>query len=378
MTQRKNADSLDTLFAQANGAIDEQTGGVVPPIQSATTFVRDADNVLHSANNSYARDDNDLVRLGESILSRAEHAEAGLLLPSGMAAVASVMRTVPNGGCIILQTGIYWGATKWIREFCQRRQVELIEVDCADFPALQSVAKPADILWVETPSNPYLKTVDIAACSQLARSIGATLVVDSTAASPVLSQPLDHGADIVMHSATKVINGHSDVLAGFLACADASSPRWEMICTDRHDAGAVIGSFEAWLLIRGMRTLPLRIQRMSESALKVAHFLHAHPKVETVLYPGLPSDPGHETASRQMVGGFGCLLSCQLKGGKSAALTAIGKLHLFKRATSLGGVESLVEHRHTIEETVPANLLRLSVGIEDAQDLIADLETALG
>ena len=159
MTQRKNADSLDTLFAQANGAIDEQTGGVVPPIQSATTFVRDADNVLHSANNSYARDDNDLVRLGESILSRAEHAEAGLLLPSGMAAVASVMRTVPNGGCIILQTGIYWGATKWIREFCQRRQVELIELDCADFPALQSVAKPADILWVETPSNPYLKTV---------------------------------------------------------------------------------------------------------------------------------------------------------------------------------------------------------------------------
>ena len=378
MSDRKNQDSLDTLFAQANGAIDPQTGGVVPPIQSATTFVRDEDNVPLSPDHIYGRDDNDLVRLGEQMLAKAEHAENGLLFPSGMAAVAAVMRTVPNGGRIIQQSGIYWGATKWTREFCERRDIELIEVDCADLDALRTVATTnADILWIETPSNPYLKSVDIRGCSEIAQSIGADLVVDSTAATPVLSQPLDHGADYVMHSATKAINGHSDVLAGFLACKNREASRWEMIRTDRHDAGAVMGSFEAWLLIRGMRTLPLRVERMSSNALAIAEFLAKHPNVENVLYPGLPSDPGHQLALTQMSGGFGGLLSVQVKGGGAAALTAIGKLKLFKRATSLGGVESLVEHRHTIEATVPENLLRLSVGIENCADLIADLDNAL-
>lgn len=377
MSRHKNLTSLDTLFAQANGAIDPQTGGVVPPIQSSTTFVRDEDNVPLSPDHIYGRDDNDLVRLGEQMLAKAEHAEDGLLFPSGMAAVAAVMRTVPNGGRIIQQSGIYWGATKWTREFCERRDIDLIEVDCADLDALRSVAKDADILWIETPSNPYLKTVDIRGCAEIAKSIGADLVVDSTAATPVLSQPLDHGADIVMHSATKAINGHSDVLAGFLACKNESAERWEMIKTDRQGAGAVMGSFEAWLLIRGMRTLPLRVERMSDSALQIAEFLAQHPNVENVLYPGLPSDPGHALATAQMTGGFGGLLSVQVKGGGDAALAAIGKLSLFKRATSLGGVESLVEHRHTIEATVPKNLLRLSVGIENPVDLIADLDQAI-
>ena len=377
MSRHKNLTSLDTLFAQANGAIDPQTGGVVPPIQSSTTFVRDEDNVPLSPDHIYGRDDNDLVRLGEQMLAKAEHAEDGLLFPSGMAAVAAVMRTVPNGGRIIQQSGIYWGATKWTREFCERRDIDLIEVDCADLDALRSVAKDADILWIETPSNPYLKTVDIRGCAEIAKSIGADLVVDSTAATPVLSQPLDHGVDIVMHSATKAINGHSDVLAGFLACKNESAERWEMIKTDRQGAGAVMGSFEAWLLIRGMRTLPLRVERMSESALQIAKFLDQHPNVENVLYPGLPSDPGHALATVQMTGGFGGLLSVQVKGGGDAALAAIGKLSLFKRATSLGGVESLVEHRHTIEATVPKNLLRLSVGIENPVDLIADLDQAI-
>lgn len=377
MSDRKNQTSLDTLFAQANGSIDPQTGGVVPPIQSATTFVRDEDNVPLSPDHIYGRDDNDLVRLGEQMLTKAEHAEDGLLFPSGMAAVAAIMRTVPNGGRIIQQSGIYWGATKWTREFCERRDIDLIEVDCADLGALREVATKADILWIETPSNPYLKSVDIQACAEIAKSIGADLGVDSTAATPVLSQPLDHGADYVMHSATKAINGHSDVLAGFLACKSSAGERWEMIRTDRHDAGAVMGSFEAWLLIRGMRTLPLRVERMSDNAHQIAEFLTQHPNVENVLYPGLKSDPGHELAKTQMSGGFGGLLSVQVKGGGEAALTAIGKLKLFKRATSLGGVESLVEHRHTIEATVPENLLRLSVGIENCADLIADLDNAL-
>ena len=378
MDKNKNQQSLSTLFAQADGAIDPVTGGVVPPLQAATTFVRDENNELTSPDHSYARDDNDLVRLGEKILTRAEHAEDGLLLPSGMAAVAAVMRTVSNAGCIIMQSGIYWGATKWTREFCARRNIELIEVDCSDISALKVVAKPANILWVETPSNPYLKIVDISKCASIAKDIGATLVVDSTAATPILSQPLDHGADIVMHSATKAINGHSDVLAGFLACAEPQSNIWQMIKTDRHDAGAVMGSFEAWLLIRGMRTLPLRVERMSQTAIAIAQFLESHKKVEAVHYPGLRSNTGYEIASKQMTGGFGSLLSVQVKGGKEAALNAIGKLQLFKRATSLGGVESLVEHRHTIEDTVPENLLRLSVGIETADELIADLAAALG
>ncbi len=377
MTDRKNTPSLDTLFAQANGAIDSQTGGVVPPLQSATTFVRDENYDPLSPNHIYARDDNDLTRLGEDMLAQAEHAEDGLLLPSGMAAIAAVMRTVPNGGRIIMQSGIYWGATKWTRDFCARRDIELIEVDCSDLSALQQVAQPAQILWIETPSNPYLKTVDIAACAKVAREIGAALVVDSTAATPVISQPLDHGADIVMHSATKGINGHSDVLAGFLACKDAQGELWQNLKTDRHDAGAVMGSFEAWLLIRGMRTLPLRMERMCSNALAIAEHLENHDRVESVLYPGLKSDAGHEVASRQMAGGFGSLLSFCTKGSREDALKTVGKMKLFKRATSLGGVESLVEHRHTIEDTVPDNLLRLSVGIENIGDLIDDLNQSL-
>lgn len=380
MSKPTNEVDLNTLFAQANGAIDSMTGGVVPSIQPSTTFVRDEHNVPMSADHVYARDQNDLLRLGEEILAKAENAAAGLLLPTGMAAVAAVMRTVPNGGRIIMQSGIYWGATKWTRDFCARRAIDLIEVDCADLDALRTVAesaKTADLLWIETPSNPYLKTVDINACTEITSKLGAQLVVDSTAATPVLSQPLNHGADFVMHSATKGINGHSDVLAGFLACKDATTKTWTMICEDRQCAGAMLGPFEAWLLIRGMRTLPLRVERMSQNALTVAEFLDRHKMVEAVRYPGLANDPGHEIAKRQMSGGFGSLLSFQVKGKRTEALACIGELQLFKRATSLGGVESLVEHRHTIEDTVPDNLLRLSVGIEAANDLIADLEQAL-
>lgn len=376
---KKNQADLATLFAQANGAIDPQNGAVVPPLQSATTFVRDENYELVSPDHIYARDDNDLTRLGEEMLAKAEHAEEGRLFPSGMAAVAAVMRTVPNRGRIIMQSGIYWMATKWTRDFCARREIELVEVECADLDLLTQAAagKPTNLLWIETPSNPYLKSIDIAACSRIAKEIGACLVVDSTAATPVLSQPLDHGADIVMHSATKGINGHSDVLAGYLACANAGSQIWQDIKMDRREAGAVMGSFEAWLLVRGMRTLPLRVERMSQNAQAVAEYLEAHTEVESVLYPGLQNDPYHDIAKRQMTGGFGMLLSFLVKGTREDALQVVGKLKLFKRATSLGGVESLVEHRHTIEDTVPVNLLRLSVGIESIDDLIADLNQAL-
>jgi cystathionine gamma-synthase len=221
--------------------------------------------------------------------------------------------------------------------------------------------------------------VDIQAAADAVHAVGGLLVVDSTAATPVLQQPLRHGADIVMHSATKGINGHSDVLAGVLATNDVTGRVWEDIKIDRHDAGAVIGPFEAWLLVRGMRTLPLRVREMSSNAAKLAVFLQDHPKIETVFYPGLPSHPGYELAQAQMTGGFGSLLSCVVKGGAEAALTVVSKLAIFHRATSLGGVESLVEHRHTIEPHtgIPEGLLRLSVGIEGIDDLRNDLIQAL-
>ncbi|MEM8800981.1 MAG: aminotransferase class I/II-fold pyridoxal phosphate-dependent enzyme [Pseudomonadota bacterium] len=368
---------LDRLFVHAAGAFDRLTGGVVPSIQPSTTFLRDADYALTSPNHVYGRDDEDLARLAQSILAQAEGGTDALVFPSGMAAVSAALRTVPNGGRIVQQAGIYWGTTKWTRDYCARRDITLIEVEASDLDALAAALKdPTDIVWVETPSNPYLKVTDIEAAAGLAHEAGAALIVDATAATPILLNPLSLGADLVMHSATKAINGHSDVLAGVLVTAK-NDDRWQAIAMDRHDAGAVLNPFAAWLLIRGMRTLPLRIERMSANALSVATAMAAHPGVHTVLYPGLTDNPGHAIAAMQMKGGYGSLLSIRLAGGREAALRAVGRLEIFKRATSLGGVESLVEHRHSIEEAVPDDLLRLSCGIETADTLIADLQQAL-
>ncbi|QFT59470.1 Cystathionine gamma-synthase [Sulfitobacter sp. THAF37] len=371
-----------TLAAQAAGAADAHTGGVVPAVHMATTFARDDDYAPLVPGNVYLRSHNENVRVAERLLSRLEGAADTLLFPSGMAAVAAVFRTVPNGASILVQSQIYWGTTAWIRAFCARRQITLHEVEAADtdaFAAACAAHRPA-IAWVETPSNPWLRIVDIAAAAEAAHAVGAQLVVDSTAASPVLSQPLALGADIVMHSATKGINGHSDVLAGALCVADGESEIWRMVREDRDMAGAVLAPMEAWLLTRGMRTLPLRMREMSRSAQALAAYLSDHPRVEEVMYPGLPDHPGHALAARQMQGGFGGLLSFVVKGGAQAALQAAGRLQLFHRATSLGGVESLVEHRHTIEPDtgIPEGLLRLSVGIEDVGDLRDDLAQALG
>lgn len=371
-----------TIAAQAAGATDAETAGVVPAIHMATTFARGADYAPLNADNIYLRSHNENVRVAERLLCQLEGAEETLLFPSGMAAVAAVFRTVPNGASVLVQSQIYWGTTAWIRDFCARREISLHEVEASDPEALRAActAHSPAIVWIETPSNPWLRVTDIAGAAGISHGVGAKLVVDSTAASPVLSQPLRHGADIVMHSATKGINGHSDVLAGSLSVADPQMPLWQMIRADRDMAGAVLGPMEAWLLTRGMRTLPLRMAQMSRNAQALAEYLSDHPSVERVLYPGLPDHPGHTIASRQMTGGFGGLLSFVVKGGARAALRAAGRMQLFHRATSLGGVESLVEHRHTIEPHtgIPQGLLRLSVGIEDAGDLRDDLAQALG
>lgn len=371
-----------TIAAQAAGATDPATGGVVPAIHMATTFGRDETYAPLTEGNIYLRSANENVRQAERLLSRLEGAAETLLFPSGMAAVAAVFRAVPNGATVLVQSQIYWGTTGWIRAFCARRDIALHEVEAADSAALaEACARHRPwLVWVETPSNPWLRIVDVPAAAQAAHEVGATLAVDSTAATPVLSQPLSFGADIVMHSATKAINGHSDVLGGALCVADTARVDWAMIREDRDTAGAVMAPMEAWLLTRGMRTLPLRVREMSRNALALAAYLADHPAVEEVFYPGLPTHPAHALAERQMQGGFGGLLSCVVQGGAEAALRTAGRLRLFQRATSLGGVESLVEHRQSIEPHtgIPEGLLRLSVGIEDAGDLMEDLGQALG
>ncbi len=373
--------SVATIAAQAGGYIDAASGGVVPPIQPSTTFARDRSYQPHPTGNIYARDDNDVGRIAEALLAQLDNAETALLFPNGMAAIAAVFRALPGGATVLVQSQIYWGTTKWLREFCARRSVTLIEADLSDIGQAQSLCAQhqPDLVFIETPSNPWLRTTDIALVAEATHAAGGRLVVDATAATPILTRALDFGADIVMHSATKGINGHSDVLAGVLATNAPADPHWQAIAIDRHDAGAVIGSFEAWLLIRSIRTLPLRVERMSQNAQAVAEFLQSHDAVAQVFYPGLPDFEGHSVAKRQMAGGFGSLLSFCVKGGAVEALRVAGQLNLFHRATSLGGVESLVEHRHTIEPHtgIPESLLRLSIGIEDVQDLCADLEQAL-
>lgn len=369
-----------TIAAHAAGALDRDGAGVVPVIQTSTTYLRDESYTLIRPDNVYARDQSDTIRQAEEVLRQLENAAATLLFPAGMAAIAAVMRTLRAGDVAVLQSGIYWGTTAWVRDFCARRDVVLHEVDCSDAAALAALCakvKPA-LVFVETPSNPWLKTTDIAAAAQAAHAQGGKLVVDATAATPILMQPLALGADIVMHSATKAINGHSDVLAGLLSTNAPEAEIWQMITADRHDAGAVIGPFEAWLLIRAMRTLPLRVERMTENAMALASHLLAHPQIADVLYPGLPHHAGHAVAAKQM-SGFGSLMSVLVRGGRQEALGVVGKLRVFLRATSLGGVESLVEHRHTIEPHtgIPENLIRVSVGIEHIDDLKADWDQAL-
>jgi len=365
-----------TIAAHAAGAVDPQSGGVVPALQPATTFLRNEDYALLRPDNSYARDDSDNLRQAEEVLRRLEGADETLLFPSGMAAIAAILGALPNGAKVLLQSGIYWGTTAWFTSFCARRQITLVTAP-ADEVVTAATQHNADLAFIETPSNPWLASVDIAAVKAASNAL---LVVDGTAATPILTRALDHGADIAMHSATKAINGHSDVLAGVLSTRAPEADLWQTLKADRKMAGAVLGPFEAWLLTRAMRTLPLRVERMSQNALMLAQYLFDHPRVDDVFYPGLPHHAGHAIAQSQMQGGFGSLLSVLVSGDKSEALRVVGALQVFLRATSLGGVESLVEHRHTIEPHtgIPENLIRVSVGIEDISDLIADWDQALG
>ena len=370
-----------TVTAQLGHYVDPATGGLVPPVQPSTTFARDRGYALINPAHTYGRDDNPGYLRVEAVMCALEAGAEALVFPSGMAAIAALFRTLGRGEAVVVQRPIYYGTLAWLAKFCARREIALHHFAGGDPAGLKRAvhaSRPA-LVWIETPSNPMLDVVDIARAAELAHAAGALLAVDSTAATPILTRPLALGADLVMHSATKYLNGHSDLLAGVLVTRQIDD-RWAAIRADRHDAGALLGPFEAWLLLRGLRTLALRVRHASENALAVARFLEGHPKVERVLYPGLPSHTQHALAQRQMDGGCGGLLSFQVRGNADAALAVAGRLRLIARATSLGGTESLIEHRFTIEGAatgVPPNLLRLAVGIEAADDLIADLGQAL-
>lgn len=372
----------DSLLAHAGGGFDAATGAVVPPIQTATTFVRDEDYEPVLPGHIYSRDSNALYRKTEKLLAALEGGEDSRLFASGMAAIAAIVRSVKPGGTLLAQSGIYWGTTLFLRKHCARNNIALVEADASDLSAFQdefSVTQP-DLVWLEVPSNPFLKVADIRKIAELCNGTSAVLCVDATAATPLILKPLSFGADLVMHSATKALNGHSDLLGGVVSTSNASSEVWTFISEERQNAGAVLGSFETWLLLRGLRTLALRVERMNSNAIDLARSLEAHPKVKSVLYPGLKSHPQHSLAKSQMTNGFGSLMSIMVDGGKDESLKVAGALDIFQRATSLGGTESLVEHRFTIEgegSGIPENLLRLSIGIEHGNDLIADFDQAL-
>ncbi len=369
-----------TLAAQAMGWTDETTGAIIPPIHPATTYLRDADNAYRRGR-MYARADNPTYDHASDLLTALEEGADTLLFASGMAAATAVFLALDPGDHVVVPKVMYWALRAWLHDSARRWGLDVEGVASDDLAGLAAAMRPGQtkLVWLETPANPLWTVSDIAAAAQLAHAAGAHLAVDSTVATPVFTRPLSLGADLVMHSATKYLNGHSDVVAGTLTTARQDA-LWGRIRQVLVQQGGILGAFEAWLLQRGMRSLFVRVEAAAASALALAHRLAAHPRVAQVLYPGLPDFAGHQLAARQMRGGFGGMLSIRVKGGEAAAVATAAKVRLWKRATSLGGVESLIEHRASVEgagSPVPVDLLRLSVGLEALEDLYADLDQAL-
>jgi cystathionine gamma-synthase len=367
-----------TILAQALGAGDPTTRALIPPIHISTTFLRDSDNG-YEAGYVYGRTDNATVRQVEALLATLEGAEAALMFSSGMAAATAVFLALEKPTHIIASRVMYWGFREWLREI-GRYGHSLSFVDTSDLEAVKQAVRPGEtgLFWIETPSNPLWTVTDIAAIAKIAHAAGALLCVDSTVSTPLITRPIEFGADLVVHSATKYLNGHSDVIAGGIVTAQ-DSDFWGRIQKIRGQIGSVLGPFEAWLLMRGMRTLDVRLREQCKTAARLAEMLSGHKALAEVLYPGLKSHPGHDIAARQMSGGFGGMLSIRMKGGEKAAVEVASRVEVWQRATSLGGVESLIEHRASLEgegTPCPTDLLRLSTGLEDLEDLYVDLTRA--
>ncbi|HVJ42039.1 MAG TPA: aminotransferase class V-fold PLP-dependent enzyme [Dongiaceae bacterium] len=367
-----------TLTASALSEGEPITRALTPAIHMATTYIRDADNG-YSSGNVYGRADNTSVRQAESLISELEGAAESLVFGSGTAAATALFLSLEPTHIVAPQL-MYWGLQSWLREI-SRFGHQITFVDMSDLDAVRAAIRPGQtgLVWIETPSNPFWTLTDIAAVGQFAHAAGALLAADSTVATPILTQPLAYGADIVLHSATKYLNGHSDVSAGALTIGRPNE-FWGRIRKTRELNGSVLGPFEAWLLTRGLRTLDIRIKAQSRSAEILARRLTKHSAISGVLYPGLVDSPGYRVAASQMVGGFGGMLSVRLRGGARAAISTAANVNIWRRATSFGGIESLIEHRSSMEgegTLCPADLLRLSVGLEDPDDLFRDLDQAI-
>lgn len=377
MTRASDDWSRRSRAAQAMGHVEPATGALVPPVHLTSTYERAADN-SYPRGFVYGRPDNATAREAEDVLAMLEGAAAAMVFGSGMSAATSVFQALAPGDHVVAPTVMYWALRHWL---AQESGLAVDFVDASDARALRAAIRPGvtRLVWLETPSNPLWTIADIVDAAEAAHRAGARLAVDSTVATPILTRPLEFGADLVMHSATKYLNGHSDVIAGALVCARPDD-FWTRIARIRAAQGKILGPFEAFLLIRGMRTLDLRVRAQSAGALWLAQQCAARDDVAQTLYPGLPTHPGHAIAARQMQGGYGGMLSIRVVGGAARAIATAAGARLWKRATSLGGVESLIEHRASIEgpsSPCPDDLLRLSVGLESPEDLARDLFAAL-
>jgi cystathionine gamma-synthase len=369
---------IETLAVHAGHATDPATGAVAPPIHLSSTFERDADGGYRGGH-VYGRTSNPNRQALESALAQLEGGSSAIAYSSGLAATNAVFQALAPGDHVIAPEDAYYGTLRQLRELFAPWGLESDACDMTDLAAVERLLRPnTKILWIETPSNPLLRVVDIARLAELAHRVGARCVVDNTWATPVLQRPLDIGADLVMHSTTKYLGGHCDLIGGALV-ARADDDYVGRLRLLQGLAGAVPSPFDCWLLMRGIRTLPWRMRAHCANASVVARFLAAHPGIEAVHYPGLASHPGHAIAARQM-SDFGGMLSIQVRGGAAEAMAFTNRLRLFTRATSLGGPESLIEHRASVEGPTtisPPNLLRVSVGLEHADDLVEDLRQAL-
>ncbi|HET6578418.1 MAG TPA: aminotransferase class V-fold PLP-dependent enzyme [Gemmatimonadales bacterium] len=369
---------IETLAVHAGHSPDPATGAVAAPIHLSTTFAREPDGSLPHGF-LYARSDNPNRHQLELALAALEGGAAALAFASGMAATAAVFQSLAPGDHVVAPLDAYYGTAKLLGDVMAGWGLSSTLVDMADPDAVTAAVTPRTrLLWIETPSNPTLAVTDIARIAGIAHAAGARCVCDNTWATPVLQHPLELGADLVMHSTTKYLGGHSDLTGGALV-APAEDDWTARLRTLQALGGAVPSAFDCWLLMRGIRSLPWRMRGHCENAAAVAAFLASHEAVEVVHFPGLPSDPGHAVAARQMRG-FGGMVSVQVKGCAPAALEVVRRVRLFTRATSLGGTESLIEHRASVEgpgSRTPPGLLRLSIGLEHAEDLLEDLGQAL-
>ncbi len=375
---RKHA--LTTRIAQALHFVEEDTGAVIPSIQPTATYARDENYEIRKPY-YYRRDGSQTTSHAEAVIAEIEGAADSLLFSSGMSACTAVIEHLPAGAHVVAPKVMYHGVLNQLQNYEAKQRLSVSHYTAGNLEELAAAVRPAEttLVWVETPNNPNWEVTDIAAAAEIAHGAGAKLMCDCTGTPPSMTRALEFGADFSFHSATKYLNGHSDVTAGVLSVSEVGA-FWDEIAQIRMLAGTVLHSFDAWLLIRGMRTLFLRVEKSSQNAIAIAKHFDGHAQVEAVLYPGLPSDPGHEIAKKQTGGQFGGMMSIIVKGDEQTAIDVTRFCQLFYPATSLGGVESLIEHRKTVSgEGFPVHprLLRLSIGIEDADDLIWDLEQAL-